>query len=68
MTVNCISPGFIDTDLLADLSPELKKDYQAQVPMRRFGRPEEVASAALFLTSDEASYINGTVLEVTGGL
>ncbi|MEZ6005879.1 MAG: 3-oxoacyl-ACP reductase FabG [Planctomycetota bacterium] len=68
ITVNCISPGFIDTDLLADLSPELKKDYQAQVPMRRFGRPEEVASAALFLTSDEASYINGTVLEVTGGL
>ena len=68
ITVNGISPGFIDTELIADLSPELVKEYKSQVPMRRFGKPEEVANAALFLTSDDASYINGAVLEVTGGL
>ncbi len=68
ITVNGISPGFIETELLEDLSPELKKEYKQQVPMRRFGKPEEIAHAALFLTSPEASYINGAVLEVTGGL
>ncbi|HPF13896.1 MAG: SDR family oxidoreductase [Planctomycetes bacterium] len=68
ITVNCVSPGFIDTELIADLSPELKAEYKTQVPMRRFGKPEEVANAAMFLTSEEASYINGAVLEVTGGL
>lgn len=68
ITVNCISPGFIETELLDDLTPELKKEYQQQVPLRRFGRPEEIAHAALFLTSPGASYVNGAVLEVTGGL
>ncbi|MFT5199614.1 MAG: 3-oxoacyl-[acyl-carrier protein] reductase [Planctomycetota bacterium] len=68
ITVNCVSPGFIETDLIADLDPELKKQYKATVPMRRFGQPEEVANAVLFLTSQDASYITGSVLEVTGGL
>lgn len=68
ITVNCISPGFIDTELLDDLSPELKKGYTSTVPMRRFGTPQEVASAVLYLASAEASYITGSVLEVTGGL
>jgi 3-oxoacyl-[acyl-carrier protein] reductase len=68
ITVNCVSPGFIDTDLIADLEPELKKQYKSQVPMKRFGRPEEVADAILFLASRQASYITGTVLEITGGL
>ncbi|MFT4647152.1 MAG: 3-oxoacyl-[acyl-carrier protein] reductase [Glaciecola sp.] len=68
ITVNCVSPGFIETDLIADLEPELKKQYKATVPMRRFGQPEEVANAVLFLTSQDASYITGSVLEVTGGL
>jgi len=46
----------------------LRKEYKNQVPMKRFGTPAEVAEAILFLASKEASYINGTVLEVTGGL
>ncbi|MFT7677370.1 MAG: 3-oxoacyl-[acyl-carrier protein] reductase [Planctomycetota bacterium] len=68
ITVNCVSPGFIDTELIEDLSPELRKEYSKTVPMRRFGTPQEVASAVLFLSSPEASYITGSVLEVTGGL
>jgi 3-oxoacyl-[acyl-carrier protein] reductase len=68
ITVNCVSPGFIDTDLIADLPEDLKKEYKAQVPLKRFGSPEEVASAVGFLASRESAYVNGTVLEVTGGL
>lgn len=68
ITVNCVSPGFIDTELIGDLSPELLKEYKKNVPMRRFGKVEEVASAVLFLASREASYITGTVLDVNGGL
>ena len=68
ITVNCVSPGFIDTDLIADLPEEQKQAYRDQVPIKRFGKTEEVATAVLFLLSREASYINGAVLEVTGGL
>jgi 3-oxoacyl-[acyl-carrier protein] reductase len=68
ITVNCVSPGFIDTELLADLPDDLVKQYKSQVPMKRFGKPEEVANAVMFLASREASYITGTVLEVAGGL
>ena len=68
ITANCISPGFIDTDLIADLPDELKKQYKKQVPVQRFGKVEEVASSVMFLASREAAYITGTVLEVTGGL
>lgn len=68
ITVNCVSPGFIDTDLLADLSDEHKKGFLDMVPLRRFGQPEEVAHAVLFLASSQASYITGTTLEVTGGI
>lgn len=68
ITVNCVSPGFIETDLISDLPEDLRKEYKNQVPMKRFGTPAEVAEAILFLASKEASYINGTVLEVTGGL
>jgi len=68
ITVNCISPGFIDTELLADLTPDQVANYKKMVPMKRFGKPEEVAAAVLFLAGEESSYINGSVLEVTGGL
>ncbi|HIG12647.1 MAG: SDR family NAD(P)-dependent oxidoreductase [bacterium] len=68
ITVNCISPGFIDTDLIADLPEALRAEYTASVPMRRFGQPSDVAYAALCLAAPEASYITGTTLEVTGGL
>jgi 3-oxoacyl-[acyl-carrier protein] reductase len=68
ITVNCVSPGFIDTELIADLPEELRKEYSSQVPLKRFGLPEEVANCVLFLSSAEASYVTGSVLEVAGGL
>lgn len=68
ITVNCLSPGFVETELLADLPPERAAAYRASVPMGRFGTPEEVADAALFLASRDSAYVTGTTLEVAGGL
>jgi 3-oxoacyl-[acyl-carrier protein] reductase len=68
ITVNCVSPGFVATDLIADLSDEQKAEYEKMVPLRRFGLPVEIANAVLFLASDEAGYITGTTLDVAGGL
>ena len=68
ITVNCVSPGFIDTDFLQGLTESQIREYKKMVPARRFGTPEEVAAAVLFLASENAAYINGSVLEVTGGL
>jgi 3-oxoacyl-[acyl-carrier protein] reductase len=68
ITVNCVSPGFIDTDLLEGLTADQLTQYKKLVPMKRFGNPDEVAAAVLFLAGEQASYISGTVLEVTGGL
>lgn len=65
VTVNAVAPGFIDTDMTKDLDvSELKK----LVPMRRFGKPEEVASLVGFLVSPEAAYITGQVISINGGL
>ena len=68
ITVNCVSPGFIDTELLADLDEATRKNYQKMVPVRRFGTPEEVAEAVLFLAQESSAYITGTTLEVSGGV
>lgn len=68
ITVNNVAPGFIDTELLSDLPQEQVKEYKAQVPMKRFGKVEEVADTVLFLASKKASYITGATIEVTGGL
>jgi len=68
ITVNCVSPGFIDTDLIAGLAPEKKAEYQKMVPMARFGTPAEVADAVLFLAGRQAAYITGSVLEINGGI
>ena len=68
ITVNCVSPGFIETDLIDDLPEELVKTYKKTVPARRFGTTDEVAAAVLFLASKEASYITGATLDVNGGL
>jgi 3-oxoacyl-[acyl-carrier protein] reductase len=68
ITVNAIAPGFIETDMTAGLSDELKAKMLAQIPLRRLGKPEDVAAAVKFLASEEASYITGHVLKVNGGM
>jgi 3-oxoacyl-[acyl-carrier protein] reductase len=68
ITVNCVSPGFIATDFLQDLTESQYKEYKKMVPVKRFGTPQEVADAVLFLAGKNAAYINGSLLEVTGGL
>ncbi|MCY3019878.1 MAG: 3-oxoacyl-ACP reductase FabG [Planctomycetota bacterium] len=68
ITVNCVSPGFIGTDLIKDLPDKLRQQYLDQIPLKRFGNVDEVAACVLFLASKEAAYVTGTVLEVTGGL
>ncbi len=68
ITVNAVCPGYIDTEALADFDEDTRRAQQARIPMRRFGRPEEVAAAVRFLASAEASYITGAVLKIDGGL
>lgn len=68
ITVNCVSPGFIATDFINDLDKEQLAAYKKMVPMRRFGKAEEVADAVLFLAGKRAAYITGSVLEISGGL
>lgn len=68
ITANCVSPGFIDTEFVADLPEKLRKDYLAAIPLKRFGTPDDVAYCVLFLASREAGYITGSVLSVDGGL
>jgi 3-oxoacyl-[acyl-carrier protein] reductase len=68
ITVNCVSPGFIATEFIGDLTEKVQQAYQSLIPMRRLGKAEEVAACVLFLASKEASYVSGATLEVGGGL
>ncbi len=68
ITINNVCPGFIETELLADLPDEQVKEYKSQVPMKRFGKVEEVAHAVLFFAAKESAYITGAQLDIAGGL
>jgi len=68
ITVNVVAPGFIETDMTARLSDERRADVLAQVPLKRFGMPDEVAGVVRWLASEDAGYVTGSVVPVDGGL
>src|SRR5271165_1236991 len=68
ITVNAVAPGYIETDMTANLTQELKDKMLANIPLKRIGRPQDVANAVKFLAGDDASYITGHVLDVNGGI
>lgn len=68
VTANCIAPGFVTSPMTDVIKDEIKEKIKATIPMGSFGEPSDIASAAVFLASDEARYITGTVLDVNGGM
>lgn len=68
ITVNAVAPGYVETDMTSGLAQELKDKMLEHIPLKRMGRPQDVAAAVRFLASDEAGYITGHVLDVNGGL
>jgi 3-oxoacyl-[acyl-carrier protein] reductase len=68
ITVNCVAPGFIDTDMTRALSEDSRKALLGQIPLGRLGTPQDVASAVAYLASPAAGYVTGTVLHVNGGM
>ncbi|MCX7761191.1 MAG: 3-oxoacyl-[acyl-carrier-protein] reductase [Hydrogenothermaceae bacterium] len=68
ITVNAVAPGFIETDMTETLPADIKEGYLKQIPLGRFGKPEDVANVVLFLASELADYITGEVIHVNGGM
>lgn len=68
VTVNAVAPGYIDTDMTAVLPEKVKETVLAQIPLRRIGRPDDIAEAVAFLASDRAAYITGQTIQVDGGM
>jgi 3-oxoacyl-[acyl-carrier protein] reductase len=68
ITVNCVAPGFIETDMTAALTEAQREALLAQVPLKRLGRPEDVASGVTYLLSEQASYVTGITLDINGGM
>ncbi len=66
--VNAVAPGFVETPILSTIPDKVLQHMREQVPLHRLGRPQEIANVYAFLASDEASYINGAVIEVSGGM
>jgi 3-oxoacyl-[acyl-carrier protein] reductase len=68
ITFNVVTPGFVETDMTAELPPDLQETYRSQIPLGRFATPDEVAGVVRFLASEEAAYVTGAVVPVDGGL
>ena len=68
ITVNAVAPGFIETDMTDVIPADIKENYLKQIPLNRFGKPEDVANVVVFLASDKASYITGETIHVNGGM
>lgn len=68
ITVNAVAPGVIETNMISSIPAEVGNKMKEMIPLKRLGKPEDVANAYLFLASDEANFINGTVLHVDGGM
>ncbi len=68
ITVNALAPGFIETDMTAALTPEMKDELLKKIPLSSFGQPEDVAAAALYLAGPGGRYVTGQVLTVDGGM
>ena len=68
ITVNAVAPGFIETDLVVAMPQAARGRILSEIPLRRFGRPEEVARAVLFLVSRDAGYVTGQEISINGGL
>lgn len=68
ITVNAIAPGFIETAMTASLPEKVSQDYLSRIPLKRFGKPEEIARVAAFLASEDADYVSGQVIAVDGAL
>ena len=68
ITINVLAPGYVETDMTAELPDDLKTDYQARIPLQRFAEPHEIAETAVWLASPGAAYVTGAVIPVDGGL
>ncbi|MDC3091848.1 SDR family oxidoreductase, partial [Rickettsiales bacterium] len=68
ITVNCISPGFIETSMTEILNSDQKEKILSKIPMAKIGKPEDVANSAIFLASDNSEYITGQTIHVNGGI
>ena len=68
ITVNAVAPGFVDTEMTAVLSEEIKENACKQIPLGKFGKPEDIANMVAFLASEKADYITGQVISVDGGM
>jgi 3-oxoacyl-[acyl-carrier protein] reductase len=68
ITVNCVAPGFIDTDMTRALPEQAREGLLAQIPLGRLGQPEDIAAAVVFLAGPGGAYVTGTTLHVNGGM